>query len=255
MKTNFCLIALLALTMNLAAQNPYPEENEEYAYFKEVKFAGQKPGITDFVTSYIGDEPEDELTGLLYTMWQKYLKNKPMDTNEKVTVDARNGFVCFEKTYPADSDGLDGGRNNIEMCYWNCSDGNHKIFAVSVAQYHNGKAIQTEFGGITFGIYNNSTHKIFYNNGVSLGIDDIKTGMENLSCGVKDGDFYVENIVTGERKSITEEEYDKWWENYPVITFNLPRTGKDITAVINNLREGKKEVLIKWNGLKFEVQQ
>jgi len=226
LKTTFCIIALMMAALTMSAQtNPYPEETDADAYFKVVKFQGQKPIINDFVNTYIGNEPEDELTGQLYEMWQNYKKNKPLGENKKVTVDAKNGFASFEITYPADEN-YHGGKTVVEMVYWNCSDSKHKVFAISTKQWDNNKAIQTEFGGIYFGIYNNTTHKIYYNNGVqSLGFDkEIKTQKES----------------TGE---------------YPVILYDLPRVGKDIKAIINYNNGSKKEVLIKWTGMKFDIQQ
>lgn len=219
------MVALMVVSMTVAAQNPYPEEDDPDDYPQVVKFAGQKPTISDFVNAWIGDEPEDELTGQLYEMWQNFKKNKPLDKNRKVTVDAKNGFATFEITYPADND-YKGGKTVVEMVYWNCSDNKHKIFAVSTKQWDNGKAVQTEFGGVYFGIYNNETHKIHYNNGVqSLGFDKaIKTGKEGT-------------------------------DEYPVITYDLPRVGKDIKAIIHYDDGTTKELLIKWTGMKFEIPQ
>lgn len=225
MRFYLIMVALMAVSMTVAAQNPYPEEDDPDDYPRVVKFAGQKPTINDFVNAWIGDEPEDELTGQLYEMWQNFKKNKPLDKNRKVTVDARNGFATFEITYPADND-YKGGKTVVEMVYWNCSDNKHKIFAVSTKQWDNGKPVQTEFGGVYFGIYNNETHKIHYNNGVqSLGFDKaIKTGKEGT-------------------------------DEYPVILYDLPRVGKDIKAIVHYDDGTTKEVLIKWTGMKFEIQQ
>lgn len=256
LKKSLCAAALMA-GLNAAAQNPYSEIEADGAEFAvEVKFSGQKPGITDFVSAWIGDEPEDELTGLLYEMWQSHLKNKPLDKNEKITVDAKNGYVCFEINTPDEGDGYGEGKTSVEMCYWNCSDGKHKVIAKSVSQYQNGKAFLSEFGGISFAIYNNDTHKIVFTNGSGLGADDIETGVEHLNYGSNgEGEFYVENSKTGERKKITEDEYNIWYENYPVITYALPRSGKNITATINNLPSGNKQVTLVWDGLRFELQK
>ncbi len=227
MRFYLMMVALMAVSMTVAAQNPYPEEDDPDDYPKVVKFAGQKPTINDFVNAWIGDEPEDELTAQLYEMWQNFKKNKPLDKNRKVTIDAKNGFACFEINYPPDEYD-DGGQTIVEMVYWNCSDGKHKIFANSVKQFwgKDRKAIQTEFGGVFFGIYNNETHQIHYNNGVqSLGFDKaIKTGKEGT-------------------------------DEYPVILYDLPRVGKDIKAIVHYDDGTTKEVLIKWTGMKFEIQQ
>lgn len=73
-----------------AQTNPYPEENDEYAYAVTVKYQGQKPIITDFINAFFGEESEDELTGYLSDLWHRYLKNEPLDKNENVTVDTKN---------------------------------------------------------------------------------------------------------------------------------------------------------------------
>ena len=87
-----------------------------------------------------------------------------------------------------------------------------------------------------------------------MGID-IKTGMEGLGVSVDKGEYFLNNYLTDEREPISEEQYNNWWNEYPVVTYSLPRVGKDITAVINNRPEGKKEIIVKWNGLRFDVQQ
>lgn len=237
-----------------AQTNPYPEENEEYAYAVTVKYQGQKPIINDFINAYFGEESEDELNGYLSDLWHRYLKNEPLDETEKVTLDSKNGFASFEKVYPPDEYSPEGNRILVEMCYWNSSDGNHKIFAESVQMFQGNRAIETEYSGVTFGIYNNATHKMTYAYREGMGID-IKTGMEGLGVSVDKGEYFLNNYLTDEREPISEEQYNNWWNEYPVVTYSLPRVGKDITAVINNRPEGKKEIIVKWNGLRFDVQQ
>ena len=247
-------IMVLAELCAFAQTNPYPEENDEYAYAIPVKYQGQKPIINDFINAYFGEESEDELSGYLSDLWHRYLKNEPLDKNEKVTVDSKNGFASFEKVYPPDEYDTEGSRLLVEMCYWNSTDGNHKIFAESVQHFHGNRAIETEFSGISFGIYNNATRMITYVNQYEMGIE-VKTGMEGLGVIVDKGEYFLINHETNERKPITEEQYKNWWNEYPIVTYSLPRVGKDITAVINNRPEGKKEVVVKWNGLRFDVQQ
>ena len=247
-------IMVLAGLCAFAQTNPYPEENDEYAYAIPVKYQGQKPIINDFINAYFGEESEDKLSGYLSDLWHRYLKNEPLDKNEKVTVDSKNGFASFEKVYPPDEYDTEGSRLLVEMCYWNSTDGNHKIFAESVQHFHGNRAIETEFSGISFGIYNNATRMITYVNQYEMGIE-VKTGMEGLGVIVDKGEYFLINHETNERKPITEEQYNNWWNEYPIVTYSLPRVGKDITAVINNRPEGKKEVVVKWNGLRFDVQQ
>jgi hypothetical protein len=47
----------------------------------------------------------------------------------------------------------------------------------------------------------------------------------------------------------------KYIWNILIISYDLPRVGKDITATIHNLPEGKKDVIIKWNSVKFDAPQ
>ena len=249
----FSIALVLTGFCTFAQTDPYPEENETDVYSIIVKYQGQKPVINDFVNAWLSN-PEDELSGVLYDMWRKYIKGKPLDKTEKVTLDSKNGFVSFEKVYPPEEYNGDGGKLLVEMCYWNSSDGNHKVFASSVQQFQGDKAIQTEFGGMSFGIYNNATHKMTYVNQYDMGVE-VKTGMENIGVKVEDGKYFVNNNETGERTPITEEQFYKWLIEYPIVTYDLPREGKDITAVINNRPEGKKEIIVKWNGLRFDVQQ
>ena len=245
---------ILAGFCAFAQTNPYPEENDEYAYSVPVKYQGQKPIINDFINAYFGEESEDELNGYLSDLWHRYLKNEPLDKNEKVTLDAKNGFASFERVYPPDEYDSEGSKMLVEMCYWNCSDGNHKVFGVSVQMFQGNRAIETEFSGIVFGIYNNATHMMTYAYLEGMGIV-VKTGMEDLGVTEDKGEYFLVNYETNERKPITEEQFNKWWDEYPVVTYSLPRVGKDITAVINNRPEGKKEFIVKWNGLRFDVQK
>lgn len=247
-------IMILAGFCAFAQTNPYPEENDEYAYSVPVKYQGQKPIINDFINAYFGEESEDELNGYLSDLWHRYLKNEPLDKNEKVTLDAKNGFASFERVYPPDEYDSEGSKMLVEMCYWNCSDGNHKVFGVSVQMFQGNRAIETEFSGIVFGIYNNATHMMTYAYLEGMGIV-VKTGMEDLGVTEDKGEYFLVNYETNERKPITEEQFNKWWDEYPVVTYSLPRVGKDITAVINNRPEGKKEFIVKWNGLRFDVQK
>ena len=111
LRYTLCLVLFsIAAFCAFAQTNPYPEENEEYAYAEEVKYQGQKPIINDFINSYFGEESEDELNGYLSDLWHRYLKNEPLDKNEKVTLDAKNGFASFEKVYPPDEDNPEGSK-------------------------------------------------------------------------------------------------------------------------------------------------
>ena len=72
--------------------------------------------------------------------------------------------------------------------------------------------------GLGFYIYNTQTKKLTYSSLYDMGIE-----------------INTEGEVSG-------------------IAYILPRVGKDIKAVIYS-NKGKKEVILKWNGLRFDIQQ
>lgn len=106
-KFQLIFVALLVLATGVSAQNPYADIEKD-SYADVLKFAGQKPSITDFATYYIGEPtPPEEDDGLecgwgcdFRDVWSKYRKHKPLTTTEewteKVTVDAKNGYACIE---------------------------------------------------------------------------------------------------------------------------------------------------------------
>ncbi|MCR5454453.1 MAG: hypothetical protein K6F33_05645 [Bacteroidales bacterium] len=154
-KLHLCLVTLLILSTSALAQtNPYPDEQENADYAITVKYSGPKPGLNDFINALLA-EPEDELIGSLSEMWQNYLSKKS-NANEKVTVDAKNGYACFEKNYE------DKQKNVTEICYWNCSNTKYKLVALSSMAYMDGKPVETELTGLTFYIYNTATHSLTF---------------------------------------------------------------------------------------------
>ena len=67
-KSNLCLLVLMAISFTVAAQtNPYPEEKENGDYARTVTFGGQKPGLGDFINTIV-DEAEDEVSGIAYIL-------------------------------------------------------------------------------------------------------------------------------------------------------------------------------------------
>lgn len=180
MKKGIIIICALALfcSLNAKAQDPFKELTEDHAV---VTF--KVPDITQFVTNYLSD-PQDEHSGYLSSVWEKYLKNEALEKDEKVTVDKKNGFVCFE------SGPDEGGYKSVtEMCYWNCADGLHKLFAENIVASQNGNPVYTEFTGLYVYVYDNATQTL----------------------------YYVDQDLLG----LTEEVRGE-------ISFSLPRQGKDI---------------------------
>lgn len=103
----------------------------------------------------------------------------------------------------------------IEICYWNCSDNKHKLVAVNIGCEQDGKPIMTELTGLMFYKYDNQAHTLTYESDYDLGASVRVT---------------------------------------PVVTYELPRKGKDIKAVIH-AENRPVRILMKWNGSKFDQSQ
>lgn len=242
------LLAALLISCTLSAQKTYPKDWDAYdEWDPQITFKGKSPTIVDFVNNFLA-EPEDELSGCLSEMWEKYRKGKPQEKGDTVIVDIRNGYVCF-KDHTDDS--YSKSYSKTEICYWNCSDGKHKLVAFSNDLWSDGRWIEGQYCGISFYVYNNTKRRMtmVYNTGEDIGIV-VKTGRESEISGYDaDSKTYFAEL-NGKRKNMTEEEYHKFIDERPVITFALPRTGKTLKAIINT-PSTHKEVLFEWDGMYF----
>ncbi len=209
MKRLSLAIVFTCCTLALAAQDVI-----------KVKYKGAKPTISDFVTAFVyshdteADEDEcvDESFNAIYNVWDKHLKGQPLDEGQTLIVDEKNGYVCYENRSEYESV-EDVGR--WEMCYWNESDGKHKLFAYNVRWFRNGVYSPGQFDGLTFYRYDNATKKMKYCEA---------PGFE-ARFGNDSGDW---------------------------MSYELPRSGKDIT-VKTWCKNGPKVQKLKWNGRKFSL--
>ena len=103
----------------------------------------------------------------------------------------------------------------IEMVYWNCADNKHKLVGVNVGCEVGGKPVETELTGLMFYRYDNQARTLTYESPYDLGA----------------------------RVEVS-----------PVVTYELPRKGKDIKAVIH-AQNRPVHILMKWNGTKFNQEQ
>ena len=171
MKTRTIVLAaaamlLMAIIPTVAkAQDPFKDLEENYPVVTV-----KTPNIENFVTAYLS-EAEDEHLGSLAEMWQKHLNKEAFDESEKVTVDAKNGYVCFETFDLEDSEGFN---SMTEMCYWNCDDKKHKLFAENVGVTQNGKPVFTEFTGLFVYVYDNASQTLYTIDQDLLGLEDVR---------------------------------------------------------------------------------
>lgn len=103
----------------------------------------------------------------------------------------------------------------VEFCYWNCKDGKHKLVAQNTGYLEGSTPVETECTGIQFYLYDNETHRLTYASDYDLGASIRVT---------------------------------------PVVTYSLPRQGKDIQARIHDPKRIVK-ILMRWNGQKFDQEQ
>ena len=141
---------LVCCTLSLAAQETI-----------RVNYKGAKPTISDFATAFLSaydwneesDDVLDEARNAMKQVWLAHLKGEKLSKEDKLTVDQKNGYICYE--YQGD-----GYLSRKEMCYWNESDGKHKLFAYNVRCFFNGTYSPGQFDGLTFYRYDNATKKM-----------------------------------------------------------------------------------------------
>ena len=140
-----------------------------------VKFKGSSPYIKDFVSArYSDDEDLGECLSDIAGSWNLYLQGKPLDNGCSFVVDIDNGFMRFDRKY------TEQDRKQMEMCYWNCSDGKHKLVAENIEAYDNGRQVNTECTGFQFFMYDVSTHRMKPVSGDDLGfVIDFPQGNSN----------------------------------------------------------------------------
>ena len=187
----------------------------------KVKYSGNKPTISDFAWAYLTHETASSTD----------------DNCDAVNEPARamkQAWICYQKgtaqykgvTLSVDQKNgfvvfeskQDDHILKVEMCYWNEADGKHKLFACNVQSFTtDGKPNPGQFDGLTFYRYTNATKKMDYsfNMGYDTVLGDNATGSE-------------------------------------MLTFALPRSGKNITATIWPQKGKQRTVILKWNGHKFK---
>ena len=185
-------------------------------YSVPVKFQGQKPVITDFVSAILSGEELGEYFGHLSDQWQR--RQKGQKTMGTWTVDAKNGFVRYEEVI---KNADENSHNTCEFCYWNCVDNRHKLVATSARLFWDGRPVDTEHTGLQFYVYDTETRR-----------------ME----AVPQGFFGMEIDVPGREVA----HY-----NLPQVGKDIT-----VTAFPSSQYQGKKEILIdcKWDGMHFHQQ-
>ncbi len=141
-----------------------PEDTEADELF--VRYKGAKPSISDFVTTILSQEKKGEALDAMQTDWKKHLRGQMLTQGTTILVDAPNGYVRYDHKYSTRESLY------IECCYWNCSDGMHKLVAENVVTIYDGKPIEGQYSGVAFYIYDNNRRAMQAVYAPNLGINE-----------------------------------------------------------------------------------
>ena len=184
-----------------------------------VNYQGKNPTISDFVSAFLAPNADDEEDGTydesMNAVRQAWQRYcQSRPQSEGVTFTVDKKNGYVVYEYRQDGTWL----TKIEICYWNEADGKHKLFAYNVACYKNGVYSPGQYDGLTFCRYNNASKTMSYTSEPSvLAVYD--------AC-----------------------------ESDTMASFDLPRTGKDITVTYWKDERKKQQKTLKWQGAHFSLQ-
>lgn len=182
------------------------DETPDYSII--VNFKGANPNIKDFVNAFLSGEDIGESLAGMKDSWDLFLNGMKQMPGDEVTVDTQNGYMVYT------SELTETERLIIECCYWNYADKKHKLVALTNNLYEDGKAIEGQYTGIQFYVYDNATHKM-----TPAAASDLGLAFDNPP-------------------------------STRAVSHALPRQGKTIVYTFH-IPAGKIEKRLTWNGSKF----
>ncbi|MBR5170900.1 MAG: hypothetical protein IKW85_10085 [Muribaculaceae bacterium] len=248
----FVLMCMVALCGQ--AQKSYPKEvlTPVEGEITKVKFKGAAPGICDFITTLNNKEEGMFMdSGNLIDSWNHYLNNEQQEPGVEIIVDKKNGYVCqtFYTSYEVKGETFEG-KSTSEMCYWNCADGKHKLFALSNSSMTNGHYSEGQCDGLLFYLYDNAKHIIWYVPNYQFGVDVDPGTDEHYEYDAQTQLAHVKDRETGEPLTLNREEFYRWIDERPAVVYRLPRKGKNIIAEIHYANRTDTVELV-WDGMHF----
>lgn len=180
----------------------------------KVNYQGEKPTISDLAWAFLSaDDGEEELEGEADESFNA-VKQAWIRHREGLPQEENETLTIDEKNgFVLYEWRYEENLLRIEMCFWNESDQKHKLFAYNVGYYSDGEYSPGQFDGIVFCRYDNATREMTYCEAPGFEVE----------YGTDDGSW---------------------------VSYDLPRTGKDIT-VNYWLNVGKTQKTLKWDGRKF----
>lgn len=180
---------------------------EDYSF--PVDFQGKSPSISDFLMAIANMEDPGELLIYMKEQWKEYRQGHPY--KGQYTVDVSHGYLRY------DHEVLNDGKRTgtTEFCCWTCDDGRHCLVAMASNFYDEGVAIDNQFSGISFFLYNKETRRMMM---------------------LPSHYFFVREPAINS-----------------LLTYTLPVTGKDIIATANDPEKGECKFVYVWNGQRFNL--
>ena len=180
----------------------------------KVNYHGEKPTISDLAWAFLSaDDGEEELEGEADESFNA-VKQAWIRHREGLPQEENETLTIDEKNgFVLYEWRYEENLLRIEMCFWNESDKKHKLFAYNVGYYSDGEYSPGQFDGIVFCRYDNATREMTYCEAPGFEVE----------YGTDDGSW---------------------------VSYDLPRTGKDIT-VNYWLNVGKTQKTLKWSGNNF----
>ena len=217
-KILLALMLLMGVSTCMQAQDSTEsEETEEDFYNKgvEVHFKGTRPTISDFVSAVFQQEELGEALGEMKDNWKKHLCGQVLPKGRSIIVDTRNGYVRYNAEFVEEEESPRYS-HYIEFCYWNYTDGKHKLVAENIVSLCDGKPYAGQYSGVSFYMYDSETRLMKYAYESELGIDPDMSMPEDTN----------------------------------LIVHKLPQTGKTIEYAFF-APSGNKSLRLTWNGSKF----
>lgn len=196
------------------------DEDDGYAPIK-VAYSGERPNIVDFAQAYLKHMSGAEGIGPVQATLDRHLRNEQIG-EEAFVLDVRNGYIKFREEHGA-------AASATEMCYWNCADGKHKVFAVNRGYWENGKPVGTQLTGLTFYKYTNATRTMKL-------------------------DYDVADLSTPFLRAYPDGNVQGGTEGLETPVYYLPRAGKNIKMDTGLPVDGCRKAELQWNGATFDVK-
>ena len=207
MKKFFSKHVLLACAFAMGVCLSVSAQEDEYHTSFPVKYQGQRPTISDFVTAILSQEDLGEMLGYISDQWKLHRQGKK--TEGEFTVNTKNGYIRFDTRY-GDEEGSEEG--TTEFCYWNCSDNRHKLVVVNHFLYVNGRIVFTEHSGLLLYMYDSQTRRLTDTYPNAVGLEHSLDGPTKFSLPIEGKDILASVLPDDDNPNGVEKVVEFRWD-------------------------------------------